>query len=166
LLNRSITGNQATKQKEKQIDKEELEFYRKRIFHLFKELICNRKPDDLPPDVKYAYDTFVKASIRYFKVADNNDLLQEEYKCIDISASEPATTNTNTKDDNKQDPNKLLMRRVKMDVPTLDKYVKRVSNKKEETVFLPKSREVDIKNPELKNKGIKKNINNVYEDNK
>ena len=60
--------------------------------------------------------------------------------------------------------NKIMMRSVKMDLPTLDKYVKRTSNKKEENIILPKSREVDISNPELKNKGIKKNINNIYED--
>ena len=58
-----------------------------------------------------------------------------------------------------------------MDFPTLDKYVKRVSNKKENKIILPKQREVDIKNPELKNKGIKnteikKNITNIYEDKK
>ena len=161
------------KQREKQINKEELEFYRKRIANLFKELICNRKPDDLPPDVKYAYDTFLKAAIHYFKVADNNDLLQEEYKFIDMSTSENDTPDCSNKDakdakDAKDDANKLLFNKtVKMDVvPTLDKYVKRTSKKKEESVFLPKSREVDIKNPELKNKGLKKNIDNVYEDNK
>ena len=53
-----------------------------------------------------------------------------------------------------------------MDTPTLDKYVKRGSRKKESNIILPKSREVDIMNPELKDKGIKKNITNIYEDNK
>jgi hypothetical protein len=59
-----------------------------------------------------------------------------------------------------------MMRSVKMDTPTLDKYVKRSSIKKNENIILPKSREVDIMNPDLKNKGLKKNnINNLYEDN-
>jgi hypothetical protein len=62
--------------------------------------------------------------------------------------------------------NNLMMHSVKMDMPTLDKYVKRIYHKKEEKMFLPKSREVDIMNPELKNKGIKNNINNIYEDKK
>ena len=48
------------------------------------------------------------------------------------------------------------MRSVKMDVPTLDKYVKRKSNKVKEDIILPKLREIDIMNPELKNKGLKK----------
>jgi hypothetical protein len=56
-----------------------------------------------------------------------------------------------------------------MDLPTLDKYIKRTGNKKSDNVILPKSREVDIMKPELKNKGIKdieekKNITIIYED--
>jgi hypothetical protein len=48
-----------------------------------------------------------------------------------------------------------MMRSVKMDLPTLDKYVKRPTKKKPDNIILPKSREVDITNPELKNKGLK-----------
>ena len=59
------------------------------------------------------------------------------------------------------------MRSVKIDVPTLDKYVKRKSTQKNETIILPKTKNIDLLNPELKNKGLKKkNINNKYEDNK
>ncbi len=168
LLNREAMGEHVMKQREKQINKEELNFYRKRIYNLFKEIISNKPPSDMPPDVKYAYDTFIKASIHYFKVADNNDLLQEEYKDVDIhlqECSEPDINLANSLAFN-DEANKLLMRSVKMDVPTLDKYVKRTSVKKQDTIILPKSREVNIMNPELKNKGLKKNnISNLYEDN-
>ena len=168
LLNKETMGNHIMKQWEKQINKEELNFYRKRIYNLFKEIISNKPPSDMPPDVKYAYNTFIKASIHYFKVADNNDLLQEEYKDVDFSIQECSEqdallTEISVVND---EANKLLMRSVKMDVPTLDKYVKRTSVKKDNNIILPKSREVDIMNPELKNKGLKKNnINNLYEDN-
>ena len=109
----------------------------------------------------------IKASKNYFKVIDNNDLLQEEYK--DIEQNEKIT-NELTEDLAEQtkispEADKLIMRSVKMDIPTLDKYVKRTYHKKKENIILPKSREVDITNPELKNKGIKKNITNIYEDN-
>jgi len=151
LLNKETMGKHVMKQREKQINKQDLQFYRKRIFNLFKEIISNNSPEDLSPDVKYAYDTFIKSSIDYFKVIDNNDLLQEEYKDMkfppDIS-SEPISDS--------KEADKLLMRSVKMDVPTLDKYVKRTSHKKETNIVLPRQREVDIMNPELKDKGLKK----------
>lgn len=168
LLNREAMGEHVMKQREKQINKEELNFYRKRIYNLFKEIISNKPPEDMPPDVKYAYDTFIKASIHYFKVADNNDLLQEEYKDVDIPLQECSENVEETAINIVADheANKFLMRSVKMDAPTLDKYVKRTHNKIQDNIILPKSREVDIMNPELKNKGLKKNnINHLYEDN-
>lgn len=151
LLNKETMGQHVMKQREKQINKQELQFYRKRIFNLFKEIISNNQPEDLSPDVKYAYGTFIKSSIDYFKTVDNNDLLQEEYKDMEFPpdiSSEPVATS--------DEADKLLMRSVKMDVPTLDKYVKRTSHKKETHIVLPRQREVDIMNPELKDKGLKK----------
>jgi len=164
LLNKSLIG----KKSRKQTNKEDLKFYRKRIFNLFKEIISNNPPKDLSPEVSYSYDTFIKSSIHYFKVHDNNDLLQEEYNDLDLVIKENIDNDIELPDNLaiKEETNKLMMRSIKMDLPTLDKYVKRISHKKEDNVILPKSREVDIKNPELKNKGIKKNITNIYEDKK
>jgi hypothetical protein len=153
------------KQREKQINKEDMKFYRKRIFNLFKDIISNNPPQNLAPDVKYAYDTFIKSSIDYFKIVDNNDLLQEEYKDIgfpDHICNE--TDNDLSYNSINNEANKLLMRSIKINIPTLDKYVKRTSSKKQTSTILPKSREVDIMKPELKDKGIKKNITNIYED--
>ena len=164
LLNRSAMGEHIMKQREKQINKDEVKFYRKRINNLFKELVNNEKPDDLPPDVKYAYDTFIKATINYFKISDNNDLLQEDYNDIVDDCGDNCNLLESDKFFN-DEANKMLMRSVKMDSPTLDKYVKRTIIKKEEDIILPKLREVNIMNPKLKNKGLKKNnINNLYED--
>ena len=162
LLNKEVMSKHIMKQREKQINKEDLKFYRKRIFNLFKEIISNTQPDDLSPDVKYSYDTFIKSAINYFKIIDNNDILQEDYK--DVMFPSEICSDEVDLSANLVEVNKIMMRSVKMDLPTLDKYVKRTSNKKEENIILPKSREVDISNPELKNKGIKKNINNIYED--
>lgn len=164
LLNKEMMGKHVMKQREKQINKEDLKFYRKRIFNLFKDIISNNSPEDLSPDVKYSYDTFIKSSIDYFKVVDNNDLLQEEYKDIEFPLHISSETDVDFSA-NFIEANKILMRSVKMDVPTLDKYVKRTSTKKQSSIILPKSREVDIMIPELKDKGIKKNITNIYEDN-
>lgn len=165
LLNKEVMGKHVTRQREKQINKDEFKFYRKRIFNLFKEIISCNSPSDLSPDVKYAYDTFIKSSINYFKVTDNNDLLQEEYKDINnlLDGNLNNDLSCNLLNNENNDPDYLLMRSIKMDVNTLDKYVKRTSTKKKENIILPKQREVNLTNPELKDKGIKKNITNKYE---
>jgi hypothetical protein len=51
-----------------------------------------------------------------------------------------------------------------MDVNTLDKYVTRTKTKKKEEIIFPRQKEINLNDPELKNKGIKNNINNIYED--
>ena len=59
----------------------------------------------------------------------------------------------------------LLTRSIKIEVPTLDKYVIRTRIKKNEEIILPQQKEINVKDPELKNKGIQKNnIGNMYED--
>jgi hypothetical protein len=169
LLNKEKMQNHVMKKREKQIKKEEYNFYRKRIYNLFKDIISNKEPEDLSPDVKYAYNTFINATINYFKISDNNDLLQEEYKDINIpvTISNISDLDLSSNLQMNSEADKLLMRSIKMDMPhsTLDKYVTRLSIKKENDIILPKPREVNIMSPEFKNKGLKKNnINNLYED--
>jgi len=165
LINKENIGKHIMKEREKQINNDDLKFYRKRIFNLFKTITYCNLPIDLSPDVKYAHDTFIKSSINYFKVTDNNDLLQEEYKDINNSLdnNDLSCNLLNIEDNNNADI--LLMRSIKVDLYTLDKYVKRTSIKKNETIIFPKQREINLTKPELKNKGIKKNITNKYENN-
>ena len=80
LLNKNIINNYITKKE----NKEEIKFYKKRVYNLFKEIITGNSPDDLLPDVKYAYSNFLNASISYFKTVDNNDIIQSEYKDMKI----------------------------------------------------------------------------------
>ena len=136
LLNKSMFNAHVKNKKAQSINKEERKFYKKRIYNLFKELLINKaEPEDLLPDVKYAYDNFLNASINYFKTIDNNDLLQEEYKTLD----EEDTININAipelDDDNivgLENADKLLMRSIKITTRSLDKYVKRKSTKPQE----------------------------------
>lgn len=170
LLNKEMYNSHLRSKKNKQQNKEERKFYRKRTFNLFKEIISGTPPEDLLPDVKYAYDNFVNSTIHYFKTIDNNDIIQSEYKDVDFSlhqCSEEVAPNEE-KIANNLEADKLLLRSIKIDVPTLDKYVIRTKTKKtEDSIILPKQKEINLNNPELKTKGLKKNnINNIYEDNK
>jgi hypothetical protein len=153
--------------KTKQINKEERKFYRKRIYNLFKEIICGNPPKDLAPDVKYSYDNFVNSSIQYFKTADNNDIIQSEYSGCDFSLEESnkSVYDVSANEIKKNQADMLLTRSIKIEVPTLDKYVTRTRIKKKEEIILPQQKEINLRDPELKTKGLKKNnIDNMYED--
>ena len=168
LLNKEMFNKHVKNQKSKLINKEERKFYKKRIYNLFKELLITKEePEDLLPDVKYAYDNFIHSCIHYFKTIDNNDLNQEEYKNL---YEEPDISNISELNDDslktEEEANKLLMRSIKITTPPLDKFVKRKTTKVEEQIIMPKQKEINLNDPELKLKGInkKKNITNKYDE--
>ena len=163
LLNKDYINKYLKSKQSKKENKEEIKFYKKRVYNLFKEIMTGNSPHDLLPDVKYAYSNFLNASISYLKTIDNNDIIQSEYKDMEF----PPETGCNDKDisGNVVEADKLLMRSIKMDVPTLDKYVTRTRTKKKEEIIIPKQKDINLNDPELKNKGLKKNnITNIYED--
>jgi hypothetical protein len=178
LLNKSMFNAHVKNKRAQSVNKEERKFYKKRIYNLFKEMLINKyEPDDLLPDVKYAYDNFINASINYFKTIDNNDLLQEEYKTLDeeemVDLENLNAVPELGDDDNivgLEEADKLLMRSIKITTAPLDKFVKRKSTKQEALVIMPKQKEVNLLDPELKVKGLnniiqkKENITNKYDE--
>lgn len=169
LLNKEMYDKHIKNKKVKANNKEERKFYKKRTFNLFKDIITGDEPNDLLPDVKYAYDNFINSCIHYFKTIDKNDLIQAEYTEMTVLETSVDSILEDTKEEKKsknEEADKLMMRSIKMDVPTLDKYVTRISTKKKENIILPKQKNINLQDPELKNKGLKKkNITNKYEDN-
>ena len=87
LVNKEMYNNHIKSKQNKQTNKEERKFYRKRTFNLFKEMINGTSPKDLLPDITYAYENFVNATIQYFKTTDNTDILQSEYKDINFKST-------------------------------------------------------------------------------
>ena len=142
-------------------------FYRKRIYNLTKELLLSlEQPTNLSPDVKYAFDNYIKTCIQYFKAIDNNDIIQEDYKDINndtLNTSVDGIDNIITP----EEANNFLMRSVKINAPSLDNFIIKTITKKPENIILPQQKEINLMDPILKNKGIckKKNITNKYDEN-
>jgi len=166
LLNKELYNKHIQNKRAKSLSNQDVRFYRKRIYNLFKELLVSKEePPDLLPDVKLNYDNFLYSCINYFRTIDNNDLIQSEYK--DINNSYAILDNiphddTNFIRENSDDADKLLMRSIKINSDsTLDKYVKKTSTAKKEEIIMPIQKVINLEDPELKNKGIKKkNITN------
>jgi hypothetical protein len=165
-------SNQIKTKKERALSKEDKRFYRKRIYSLFKEIISGKPPQDLFLDVKSTYETFVTTAINYFKAIDRSDIIQSEYG--ESVSVEDLSNNTidgsmNCSINDATDYNEGLLsslRSVKMNTPTLDKYVTKIRTKKKEELILPQQKDINLQNPEFKSKGVKKNnITSIYEDN-
>lgn len=139
-------------------------FYRRRIIDLTKRLLNNEKPETMFPDVTSAFEYYSKICVEYFKVLDKTDILQEDY--IDISSNSVNEINNDFLSESYIDADNLMMRSIKIQEPNaLEKLVKRKSTKMKKQTILPLQKNINLKDPNLKNKGIckKNNIDNKYE---
>jgi hypothetical protein len=179
LLNKQQYEKYVKKNISKKMDRKEIQFYRKRIINLTKTfLYTNNDVDGLLPDVKYAFDNYIKACIHSFKVSDNNDIIQSEFDSINVidptleNENEENEKNENEEENKKEETNNeintLFARStIKIINPTLDNFITIRNTKVKEEVILPKQKDINLTDENLKNKGIskKKNITNIYENN-
>ena len=173
LINTKQYKIQLTNILNKKINKKDKRFYRRRILNLTKELLSKDESEIvISPDIKYAFDNLVKTCVHYFKILDRNDIIQEDYnnfnKGIDDEIKEDNEINESTQF-LKEENEKLLMRSVKMSNNSLDNFIKIKMTKQPEELIIPQQKEINLKDPTLKIKGITKNkniINNYDEDSK
>ncbi len=157
LLNKEVYEKMQDNFKQsKNINKKDKKFYRKRILNLTRELLLKKDDNynEINPDIKFSFDNYVKTCIQYFKIIDNNDIIQEEYKDFnaDLDNHDDLNINNNNNCYDKE-KDKLFMRSIKM--PNgLEKFVKIITTKKPEEIILPKIKEIDLKEPTLRMKGI------------
>ena len=142
------------------IKKEDKKFYRRRIVSLTKDLLLNSNEsynNRLLPDVKNAYEAYVRACIGYFKVIDETDILQEQYKDFEevtISGEMDEADLVSA-----EEANRLMMRCIKVNKCTLDNFVMRVAKEPETETPRPQQRVINLQDPQLKSKGLRKNKN-------
>jgi len=150
------------------INKKDKKFYRKRIYDVTKkllnpELYPNEKMN-ITTDLQYKFETYISSCIEYFKMLDTSDILQEDYKdFLEIDEKNEIMIDENATIDN---ADQLMMRSIKIQEPnSLEKFVKRKIMKPLRKEIPPQQKDVNLKDPVLKNKGIrkKKNITNTYD---
>ena len=73
------------------LNKQDIKFYRKRIYALSKDLLKGESPNE---SLKKIHDDYVNAAIIYLKMIDTKDIIQEQYK--------------NEMDHNEMDHNKMI----------------------------------------------------------
>ena len=170
LLNRTQYEKYLSKQLLNKINEKDRLFYRKRTLNLTKELLKGDEDVFVSPDVKYAFECYIKTCVRYFRVLDKSDLIQEEYKFLNLVEEEgikPSSLDGLTELDEI-----LFTRKINFNPNngTLDNFVEIKSLVQEDTVVIPppQQRKINLKDPILRNKGIrkKKNIENKYNNEK
>ena len=167
IMNKSNNSSTSTSNS----NRKDKKFYKKRIYDLTKQLINNEKPEGIYSGIIDTFELYTKICIEYFKTLDKTDIIQKDYNGLitDVSSNAEVHLDSLQNAQNIEEANKLMMRLVKITEPnSLEKLVKRtmIKNVDAKPNIPPKQKEINLKDPILKNKGIrkKKNITNKYDD--
>ena len=174
LLNKHQYEKYVSQKISKSLDEKEVNFYKNRIINLTSDFLDEEKEKPtLLPDVKYAFDNYVKACIHSFKVVDNNDIIQSEYNSIvkcenetDSSVDDLAidTVNETTKNEDELSEERLdevdkeevdeikekintnfVRSTIKIINPTLDNFIKFKEQNVNNNIILPKRKDMNLK---------------------
>jgi hypothetical protein len=176
-MNKDTYKKYVATKKKSVVNKKDQKFYRRRILSLTKELLypeeATEKTTNAPattppsttndPNIVGLFQIYSKACIEYFKTLDKNDIIQEDYSSLTPETAEMSAEDIKTQAEIDQQ----FMRSIHVKEPTtLDKFVKRSTTAPKEAPILPKQKDINLRDPALKNKGIrkKKNITNKYEE--
>jgi len=134
-----------------EIDESDIKYYKKRILALTKEMFRGAGPS---VDLKKIHNEYVISIIKHLKMTDKKDILQNEYEsnCISRAPNPPMEFDI-------AEANKSFMRTAP-NSNTLDNFV--ISHQiVEEPKTYPGKKKINLKEPTLKTKGIKKKKKNV-----
>ena len=174
LMNKDTYKKYVATKKKSVVNKKDQKFYRRRRLSLTKELLYPEEAAEKPtptttptttndPNIVGLFQIYSKACIEYFKTLDKNDIIQEDYSTLTSETTEMSVEDIKTQTEIDQQ----FMRSIHVKEPaTLDKFVKRSTTAPKEAPILPKQKDINLRDPALKNKGIrkKKNITNKYEE--
>jgi hypothetical protein len=174
-MNKDTYKKYVATKKKSVVNKKDQKFYRRRILSLTKELLY---PEEVTtpttttttatstindPNIIGLFQIYSKACIEYFKSLDKNDIIQDDYSTLTHETTEMSPEDIKTQAEIDQQ----FMRSIHVkEATTLDKFVKRSTTAPKDDPILPKQKDINLRDPVLKNKGIrkKKNITNKYEE--
>ena len=135
-----------------QISRNDLDFYKKRIFQLTKEMLRGEK---INTKVNKSFVNYAQVCIDHFKFTDKMELIQNDYKDIKSPVNKKNTFNM-------KNSNSVMLRKKKPYRPRITDNIKIKSTRINTPPVIPKTRNFNLKDPRFREKGLKKkNINDI-----
>lgn len=126
----------------------DIKFYRKRITQLTKDMTKYNYPNN---HLKNIFENYASELIYYFKQQDIKDIYQEEY--YDLSLNTTKDNNSKLEEDIESINNMLINNNDQ--IPNLENFVKKITVNKSENHIIPQKKNINIKDPKLRTKGVK-----------
>ena len=130
------------------VDDTDIEFYRKRIFQLTKELLRGK---NINPLINDSFKNFASICINHFQFEDAKEIYQKQYENINLKKKNLDLIF------NEKEVNKFMMKSEKPQEPKSIKdflNVKSTYKQKRRKIPIPKRKKIDFKNEKFRTKGI------------
>jgi hypothetical protein len=128
---------------------DDINFYRKRIFSTTKDLL---RGNTINNTVDQSFYNYAQELINHFKFIDKKDILQQEYLHLKEKPKKQINPNFNL-----SEKNQIMTRETKNHIKTIKDYIPiTIKTKKKKQINYPKKKEIDIKNPKFRIKGLEK----------
>lgn len=131
--------------------KNDLKFYKKRIIQLTKDKF---KGISLNNQLDKAFIDYTKSCIAYIKSLDKQDIIQEDYKELDLQENNCTNNSILDIDPNEELINPTYKNKTLLISDCFD--IKKVSTLNPSNIKFPSQKNLELKTPELKVKGIRK----------
>ena len=180
LMNKSQYTNYLEKKTSESTSKRERKFYSQRFIKLTKKLLKKKDVEDMPGDIKFAFESFLKSCIHHFKMTDHTESVQAEYDKEEVEEVEEEGLIENEEEEGlieneEKEEEGLIEKEEELTEDEVKEAELRSLKLKMENMYLDnfvKKTPIDIFIPHNKNKKNlnklrkKKNIDNNYEETK
>jgi len=131
----------------------DLDFYKKRILQFTKDML--RGGEKGSAKVNKSFVNYANICIDHFQFVDKMEMIQAEYKDIKAPVESDKPFNMETSND-------FMLRKKNLQRPKITDNIKIKSTKVIKPIIIPKKRIFNLKDPNFREKGLKKkNINNT-----
>jgi hypothetical protein len=133
------------------VDKKEVEFYKKRIFQLCKDLLRGK---EINSNINNTFDEFCSNTIEHFKMIDKTEIMQNEYKNLNLKSAN-STSNKSTTKILEENPDELMFKKIeKNNKNTMDKFVIKNVVKKQDEMVIPIQKKYNLKDVKYQEKDV------------
>ena len=154
LINPQYQNQINIKNNKSKITQDDILFYKKRIIQTAKNII-NKTNDSYSSEITEIFNDFIELCIKHFKTIDTHDLIQTQFTTL---INEPTNKNKPVSLNNDKNNDELLFNK-KDEIKIEDcMKIKKINHVKKECDY-PVKKNIDLKNPSLKLKGVKKKGN-------
>ena len=139
------------------VNKKEVDFYKKRIFQLCKDMLRNKHAN---PMVNDSFDHFCCNAIEYFKMTDKTEMIQNEYNTLksgtgdNINMQTSLPNHNNNPSELSEDVNALMFKKIAKKDDKLDKFVIKNVVKKKDEMVIPEQKQYNLTDVKYQDKGV------------